>query len=155
MDIVFHQGLLEHFHEPKDVLEENNRVLKNKGWLLADVPQKYHIYTLVKHLLMIINAWFAGRETEFTIKQFKKLVGDTGFHIQNIYGSGMLPSLLYRTVRMILQRFRMYLPMYPKQSRMGSVIRKNIQRWFDKESFLLNFCVHIGILAQKTDGPLI
>src|SRR5262245_56773044 len=37
-DVVFHQGLLEHFRNPADMLRENARVLRPGGWLLVDVP---------------------------------------------------------------------------------------------------------------------
>jgi SAM-dependent methyltransferase len=47
-DIVFHQGLLEHFREPHLLLRENHRVLRTRGHLLVDVPQRYHYYTLMK-----------------------------------------------------------------------------------------------------------
>jgi ubiquinone/menaquinone biosynthesis C-methylase UbiE len=59
-DVVYHQGLLEHFRRPEDVLDENLRVLKTGGILLVDVPQKYHYYTLLKHLMMAFGKWFAG-----------------------------------------------------------------------------------------------
>jgi len=154
MDIVFHQGLLEHFHEPKTVLNENNRVLNNKGWVLAEVPQKYHIYTLIKHLLMVMDAWFAGRETEFTVRRLKKTVQYTGFHIRRLYGGGMVPSFFYRALRMLLRYFHVTLPMYPKSTVIGSRVRKNIQHWFNKDSLLLNFCIQIGVMAEKADGPL-
>src|SRR6185369_11919417 len=43
-DIVFHQGLLEHFREPTatNLLKENARIVKSGGILLIDVPQRYH-----------------------------------------------------------------------------------------------------------------
>ena len=49
-DIVFHQGLLEHFRKPEAVnlLKENIRILKIGGLLCVDVPQRFHIYTLIK-----------------------------------------------------------------------------------------------------------
>ncbi|UCH83197.1 MAG: class I SAM-dependent methyltransferase, partial [Candidatus Latescibacterota bacterium] len=47
-DVVYHQGLLEHFRTPGDLLDENVRVLKRGGVLLVDVPQRYHYYTVLK-----------------------------------------------------------------------------------------------------------
>ena len=51
-DVVFHQGLLEHFREPQRLLAENARVLKRGGLLLVDVPQRWHYYTPLKHLMI-------------------------------------------------------------------------------------------------------
>lgn len=38
-DLVFSQGLIEHFHNPFTVIEEQSRVIKYNGYLLVDVPQ--------------------------------------------------------------------------------------------------------------------
>lgn len=51
-DIVFHQGLLEHFRDPGIMLREQFRVLKPGGLLLVTVPQTFHPYTVVKHILI-------------------------------------------------------------------------------------------------------
>ncbi|MCX7886209.1 MAG: class I SAM-dependent methyltransferase, partial [Verrucomicrobiae bacterium] len=44
-DFLYHQGLLEHFRDPMPLLRENRRLLKPGGYLLVDVPQRYHLYT--------------------------------------------------------------------------------------------------------------
>jgi SAM-dependent methyltransferase len=59
-DVVFHQGLLEHFRQPAGLLAENARVLARGGLLLVDVPQRWHYYTPLKHLLIAFDRWFAG-----------------------------------------------------------------------------------------------
>jgi len=82
-DIVFHQGLLEHFKDPLPLLEEQFRVLKPGGFLLVDVPQRYHIYTVIKHTLIFLNKWFAGWETEFSIGRLTKLLTQSGFIINS------------------------------------------------------------------------
>ena len=58
--VVFHQGLLEHFRDPRPLLRENVRVLGERGILLVDVPQRFHLYTVLKHLLIAVGRWFAG-----------------------------------------------------------------------------------------------
>src|SRR3989344_2815841 len=73
-DIIFHQGLLEHFKNPKELLEEQKRVLKPGGHLLVDVPQRYTTYTIKKHILMWMGKWFAGWEREFSIHELEHLV---------------------------------------------------------------------------------
>ena len=73
-DVVFHQGLLEHFRDPLPLLRENIRILKPGGTLVIDVPQRWHYYTLAKKLLIALNKWFAGWETEFSIAELEALV---------------------------------------------------------------------------------
>jgi ubiquinone/menaquinone biosynthesis C-methylase UbiE len=72
-DVVFHQGLLEHFREPTatNLLKENARIVKSGGLLLVDVPQRYHPYTVMKHVLIALNLWFAGWEREFSIGELE------------------------------------------------------------------------------------
>ncbi len=112
--VVFHQGLLEHFRNPDDVLAENRRVLAGKGVLLVDVPQKYHPYTLVKHILMALGKWFAGWETEYTIDQLADTVETSGFsRIVRRFGAWMYPGFFYRLVREALLGVEIELPMYP------------------------------------------
>jgi SAM-dependent methyltransferase len=85
-DIVFHQGLLEHFKNPVPLLLENRRVLKRGGHLLVDVPQKYHFYTVEKHLRMLLGKWPFGWETEYSIGQLESIVAAAGFKVRSSYG---------------------------------------------------------------------
>lgn len=123
--VVFHQGLLEHFHDPDDVLSENLRVLPDEGILLVDVPQRYHPYTLVKHLLMALGKWFAGWETEYTIRQLSDTVRRAGFRrIVHRYGAWMYPGFIYRLIREIFLGIGIELPLYP-------TVHPALRRWRD------------------------
>jgi SAM-dependent methyltransferase len=71
-DLVFSVGLMEHFKKPIPLLKEQLRVLKRGGLLLVDVPQKYHLYTFVKHLRMKFNRHPFGWETEYSVSDLKR-----------------------------------------------------------------------------------
>ena len=60
IDVSFHQGLLEHFRDPMPLLRENARITARGGRMIVDVPQTFHLYTLMKNALILFNAWFAG-----------------------------------------------------------------------------------------------
>lgn len=92
-DIVFHQGFLEHFHDPLPLLHEQWRVLKNKGIIVVDVPQKYTTYTIKKHVAMWQKKWFAGWEMEYSIGELEKLLTKCGFKIISSYGWGYYGKL--------------------------------------------------------------
>ncbi|OGG24463.1 hypothetical protein A3A79_04745 [Candidatus Gottesmanbacteria bacterium RIFCSPLOWO2_01_FULL_43_11b] len=92
-DIIFHQGLLEHFKNPKELLIEQKRVLKSGGYLLVDVPQRYTTYTVKKHLLMILGKWFAGWEREFSAGELEQLLTDEGYSVVRSYGWGYYGKL--------------------------------------------------------------
>ncbi|MBN1542512.1 class I SAM-dependent methyltransferase [candidate division KSB1 bacterium] len=113
LDWVYHQGLLEHFQEPAGIVAENFRVLKHGGFALADVPQRYHLYTLVKRVLIRLNRWFAGWETEFTISELRDLFLDAGFSEHHRYGDWMRPSFFYRSLREAAKRIGLRLPLQP------------------------------------------
>jgi SAM-dependent methyltransferase len=115
-DVVFHQGLLEHFRAPLDLLRENRRVLRPGGYLLVDVPQRWHYYTLMKHALMAVNRWFAGWETEFSARELRELMRRAGFDVVDEYGCNLFPPVWYRGARRVLLRAGVRLPMQPLAS---------------------------------------
>lgn len=149
IDIVYHQGLLEHFSNPEDILKENYRVTAPNGYTLADVPQKFHIYTLVKHILILLNRWFAGWETEFTINQLESLFRKQGFCIHHRYGSWMQPGFFYRALRKILLKVGLKYPAYPRHIPLFSTGFRAFGKWF--QSFSLSFYtfMDIGVIGKK------
>jgi SAM-dependent methyltransferase len=150
-DACFHAGLLEHFRRPEEILRENRRVLVQSGVLLVDVPQKYHIYTVAKHILIALGRWFAGWETEYSIRQLEALVARQGFVIIGSYGEWMVPGLVYRTLRLGLAKFRVArLPQYPLWVRAWEALlepfKSRFRRW--RASFY-TYAV-IGTIGRKT-----
>lgn len=85
-DVCFHQGLLEHFRDPRELLREQYRVLKDNGIILIDVPQRYSLYTLKKRLQMRFETWFAGWETEFSAGELAEVVSSVGFKVVRSFG---------------------------------------------------------------------
>lgn len=91
-DVIFHQGFLEHFREPQDILREQHRVLRRGGFILIDVPQKYTLYTIRKQVAIKRGTWFAGWETQYGPRNLEKQVRRAGFDIVGRYGWGMTGS---------------------------------------------------------------
>lgn len=91
-DLVFHQGFLEHFHDPETLVAEQYRVLAPGGYLVADVPQKYSLYTLKKKIAMKRDRWFAGWETQFSAGELEEMVRNCGFTVVGSYAWGMTGS---------------------------------------------------------------
>lgn len=98
-DVVFHQGLMEHFRDEQPLLRENFRVLKRGGLVMIDVPQRFHIYTVFKQTLIAMNKWFAGWETQYSIDELKAIVRKAGFEVVGQYGDWMCPGFFYRVAR--------------------------------------------------------
>jgi SAM-dependent methyltransferase len=146
-DVVFHQGLLEHFSDPEILIAENRRVLKKGGFLLVDVPQKYHYYTLLKHMLMLMGKWFAGWETEFTVRGLSRLVSQAGLEIVDVYGENLSPPVWYRGLRKVLLRFKMELPMYPGFFKIVSKMDKAVKKL--APGLHRNTAMVIGVIATR------
>jgi SAM-dependent methyltransferase len=145
-DIVFHQGLLEHFRRPEDLLLENCRVLRAGGYLLVDVPQRWHYYTAMKHALMAANRWFAGWETEFSAGELSRLMREAGFEITGAYGSNLFPPVWYRGVRRVLLKAGVRLPMQPSPGvhRMRESVRDAIPHPVRMATSMV-----IGVMGRK------
>ena len=153
LDLVFHQGLLEHFTNPEEILKENLRVLRPGGAALADVPQRYHFYTAVKHLLIRLNRWFAGWETEFSRSQLEKLFKQAGFVRLELYGDWMRPSFFYRAGREALKKAKIRLPLYPPSLAVAARLRASLRRLLRRQKWHLHTVMDIGAIGFKPAGP--
>jgi SAM-dependent methyltransferase len=148
-DLVFHQGLLEHFHNPDDMIKEHKRVLKKGGYLLVDVPQKYHYYTVVKHILIFFGKWFAGWETEYSIVELEQKLEKQGFKIVSSYGEWLNPPIWFRMLRKGLMQVGIRISMYPA---IFSFFRKTFlipRSIILKMRWALYTAVVIGTIARK------
>jgi SAM-dependent methyltransferase len=148
-DIVFHQGLLEHFRNPDELIEENRRVLKRGGLLLVDVPQRYHYYTIIKHLAIAIGAWFAGWETEFSVRELERLLEEHSFSVVTSYGEWLNPPIWYRMLRKAALGAGVRLPMYPRIFRFIRESFSGLRAGLLSMRWALYTTVVIGTLARK------
>lgn len=85
-DLIFSQGLVEHFSNPYLIIEEQLRILKSSGILIINVPQKYTGYTLMKKTLMKNDKWELGWETEFSYKNLKAMGKQLGIIEREAFG---------------------------------------------------------------------
>jgi ubiquinone/menaquinone biosynthesis C-methylase UbiE len=150
-DIVFHQGLLEHFRLPQAdaLLKENARVLKRGGFLLVDVPQRYHLYTVAKHFLMSINKWFAGWERSFSVSELRACIRTLGLVPVHAYGEWMYPSFAYRTFRELVKMAGFTLPLKPQPIKSISRLRQGIRSALLETSLPLYTGISIGVVGKK------
>jgi ubiquinone/menaquinone biosynthesis C-methylase UbiE len=150
-DVVFHQGLLEHFREDdaQKLLGENVRVLKRGGFLLVDVPQRYHLYTIIKHILIIFRRWFAGWEREFSVRELERILRDHGLIPVRTYGEWMYPSLLYRMTRELFKKVGIKLPMYPQVGGVITRLRNRIREMALSRKLALYTSISIGAIGRK------
>ncbi len=151
-DVIFHQGLLEHFRDVRPLLGDNARILKPGGHLIVDVPQTFHYYTVGKQLLIALDKWFAGWETQFTIGQLEDHVQREGLGVVRSYGDWMVPGLWYRALRKILlTRLGWKLPMHPEPVPPLARLGEKWRGWFGTKRASLYTMPTIGVVATKPD----
>jgi SAM-dependent methyltransferase len=150
-DVVFHQGLLEHFRRPlaEQLLRENIRVLRQGGLLLVDVPQRWHSYTVAKHMLIAMDKWFAGWERSFSVGELRSLLRSMGLTPVYAYGEWMYPSFFYRAFRELLKKVGWTLPLYPTFGKFLTTLRAKLRRRLLATPLPLYTGISIGVVALK------
>lgn len=85
-DLVFSQGVIEHFEDPLPLLREQYRVLRPGGVIVVEVPNKYNVYTIYKHVLMAIGKWPPGWETQYSPTCLSRVIRAANFVPDRIVG---------------------------------------------------------------------
>ncbi len=151
--LVFHQGLLEHFRDPRPLMRENYRVTAPGGHCLVDVPQRYHIYTVVKQVLIAAGRWFAGWETQFSPGELARVLSEAGYQIRRVGGDWMVPGFFYRSLRYGLRKVGLRLPLYPPEVLLlGPMLRGLRERIRPTRWGPYTFAM-VNILARRPVGP--
>jgi SAM-dependent methyltransferase len=148
-DVVYHQGLLEHFRDPRPLLAENVRVTQHGGRVVVDVPQTFHVYTAMKQTLIAMNAWFAGWETQYTPGGLERRLREAGLIVRRTYGEWMVPGLGYRVLRQILKRAGMSLPLEPHGPASWERFWNGLRARLVRHRLALHTCHVIGTVAEK------
>lgn len=150
-EVVFHQGLLEHFRDPQPLLTENARVTRRGGRVVVDVPQTFHLYTVMKKIMIAFGVWFAGWETQFTPAQLERCLRRTGLEVRRSYGDWMVPGLWYRGVREVLRRGTgIMLPREPRGPKWWAEGWDSLRMRLRRYRWALYTCHVIGTVAGKT-----
>jgi SAM-dependent methyltransferase len=149
-DVVFHQGLLEHFRDPMPLTRENARVTRSGGRLVVDVPQTWHAYTLMKQVMIAFNVWFAGWETQFTPGGLERTLAAAGLTVRRTYGEWMVPGLFYRVLREVLKRaLGATLPLEPRGPAWWNGMWTSLRARLRRHRAALYTCHVIGTVAEK------
>jgi hypothetical protein len=132
------------------LLRENARITRAGGRVLVDVPQTYHLYTVMKKALILVNRWFAGWETQFSVGQLERLVRESGLEVTRSYGDWMVPGLWYRVVREVLKRgVNVRLPLAPQGPAAWSRGWERWRAWLRRQRWALNTCHVIGTVGRR------
>lgn len=85
-DMIYSVGLMEHFDNPLPLLRKQWSIIKKGGFLLIDVPQKYTLYTIAKHIRMRFGTHPFGWETEYSLGGLKNISEKFNTQTVRFYG---------------------------------------------------------------------
>jgi SAM-dependent methyltransferase len=92
-DFIFSRGVLEHHKDPHRSLAEQARLLAPGGTLIIGVPQPYNPYTIVKTILMKLDRWKWGWETQYSLSEVVELAAVHGLQWIDSDGDGYTAGL--------------------------------------------------------------
>ncbi len=156
-DLIFSQGVLEHFRDISWPVEEQVRLLKDDGILVIDVPQTYTLCTLFKHHRIKKGTWPYGWETQFSYRDLIDLGNRYGLEAIDVCGHEYDSYVRFFNLalfRNIIKRFQSKNPM-----RNGTFFTK-VESCYDKFWNILEkkwghyFLVNIAVaFRKKKDDP--
>lgn len=150
-DLVFSQGLIEHFRDPVAVMAEQVRVLRNGGILIVNVPQKYTGYTRMKKRAMKNGTWDLGWETEFSYADLKNAGRALGLTAREVIGYQYWKSWK-EPVFVIRDLYEKYHRRNPwRNKRLFLLVKKEHDRLWDvlEKKWGHYFMLNIVIVFQK------
>jgi len=111
-DLIFSQGVLEHVSDDASFLGEQLRVLKAGGILVINVPQKFTVYTIVKHHRILTGTWPWGFEGEYSYFRLKRIGRLFKLNEKEVMGCRywlhpLEPMWVLRSLWEKIQRFRL------------------------------------------------
>lgn len=84
--LLFSQGLLEHFRDPRPALAEQARVVAPGGALVVSVPQTFTGYTVHKRRAICADVWPWGWEDQYSAARLRRLGADVGLTTDAVFG---------------------------------------------------------------------
>jgi SAM-dependent methyltransferase len=90
-DLIFHQGVLEHFRNPECLIKEHRRILKDGGVVVVDIPHKWNLFTLYKKYFQFFGKWYGGWERSYSSYELRDLIERNGFLPLGIFYRGIFP----------------------------------------------------------------
>lgn len=92
-DIVWNEGVLEHFKIDKSVEAAKEMARVSKKYVIVDVPNRYTFYTIRKFILKLIGKWQYGYEESYTSKRLRYLMTNAGLNVIGTYGVRLFPPM--------------------------------------------------------------
>lgn len=145
-DIVFNQGLMEHFRNPIPAIKEQIRVLKKNGYLIISVPQKYNPYSVYKAARIKKGTWKYGWETEYSYRELRNIGKKLGLELVEVgsHGYGYFQDYGFSIFPLIMRKFSNSRGIFSKPA---SMVLKALERF--ERKFGHYFMQNITVVFKK------
>lgn len=148
-DLVYSQGLVEHFLPSDKLMREQVRVVKPGGFVLVDVPQLFSLQAVTKGILMKIDRWPFGWERNYSEEQLRKLLGSFGLEPVAAYAYGYIPPINLSTEIIDSLREWGYKMTYKKRGEEVVTPLGGLKFRFQKTWLARHLLSCIGVMARK------
>jgi len=149
-DVVWNEGVLEHFKEPTNLAacKEMSRVSKNL--VIIAVPNRYTVWPIRKTLLKAVKKWPYGYEESYSPNRLKKLMENSGLRVEAIKGIRVIPPIKERKkFSDILALGALTLPLSKKS--VENISKKSISFETKHELFTKLFGYEIIAIGRKNN----
>lgn len=95
-DVVWNEGVLEHFEDPKNLAACKEMIRVSKKLVIISVPNRYSIWPIRKTLLKIAGKWPYGYEESYSPSRLSSLMEKAGLVVESIEGVRIMPPIKER-----------------------------------------------------------
>ena len=121
-DVVYNEGVVEHFHEPFCILNEMTRVLQRLGVLIFSVPNTLSFHTPARFAATkLLGGWLYGFERSFSKSEMRSLLCLLKLENVEVHGIGLFYGVgqyMPYTIRTLL--YHAYLRL--QNARLGRIL---------------------------------
>lgn len=150
-DIVWNEGVLEHFKINKSIEAAKEMARVSKKYVIIDVPNRYNLCVVTKMLQKTVGMWPYGYEESYSIRRLKYLMEKAGLEVVNVHGVFLAPPMhIWKDWKSIMALLFLIIPLPEKvMLKLLNVIGKIEDNYPAIVKFLGYHLVMVGRVRSK------
>lgn len=102
-DIVWNEGVLEHFKINKSIEAAKEMARVSKKYVIIDVPNRYSPFAPAVMIKKMIGKWPYGYRESYSVARLKYLMEQAGLEVLGVHGVYLAPPLGFLPQRIVLK----------------------------------------------------